>query len=108
MVHRLDRQRIFDLIEFAEKAGVKLASERISGLSLAMVLDAYDNEFQLDWLLSTPVYVIHNGHQRIACPAPQNPERALALVCAEALLQAGSSSIHRRITSLLRGTDIPQ
>jgi hypothetical protein len=106
LVHRLDRQRIFDLLEFAEKSGVKLTSETISEMSLAMVLDAYDNEFQLSWLLSAPVNVIHRGHHRIACPAPEEPERYLALVCAEALLHAGSSRIRGRVKALLQGTEL--
>ena len=103
LVHRLDRQRIFDLLEFAEKSGVKLTSESIPQMSLATVLDAYDNEFQLSWLLSAPVNVIHRGHHRLACPAPDEPERSLALVCAEALLHAGSSRIRGRIKALLLG-----
>ncbi|MFO7813434.1 MAG: hypothetical protein R6V21_10740 [Pelovirga sp.] len=106
LVHRLDRQRIFDLLEFAEKSGVKLTSRTIPQLSLSAVLDAYDNEFQLSWLLSSPVKVIHRGHHRIACPAPDEPERSLALVCAEALLHAGSSRIQGKIKSLLQGTDM--
>ena len=103
LVHRLDRQRIFDLLEFAEKSGVKLSSKTIPQLSLATVLDAYDNEFQLSWLLSAPVSVIHRGHHRIACPAPDEPERSLALVCAEALLHAGSSRIRGKVKTLLLG-----
>jgi len=106
LVHRLDRQRLFDLLEFAEKSGVKLTSKIIPQLSLARVLDAYDNEFQLGWLLSAPVNVIHRGHHRLACPAPDEPERNLALVCAEALLHADSSSIRSRITALLQGKEI--
>ncbi|HMB14831.1 MAG TPA: hypothetical protein VKN62_00845 [Pelovirga sp.] len=106
LVHRLDRQRIFDLLEFAEKSGVKLTSESIPQMSLATVLDAYDNEFQMSWLLSAPVNVIHRGHQRIACPASDGPERSLALVCAEALLRAGSSRIRGRVKALLQGTEL--
>ncbi|MFO7765210.1 MAG: hypothetical protein R6V33_02115 [Pelovirga sp.] len=102
LVHRLDRQRVFDLLEFAEKSGVKLISKTIPQLTLATVLDAYDNEFQLSWLLSAPVNVIHRGHHRIACPAPDDPERSLALVCAEALLHAGSNRIRGRIKALLQ------
>jgi hypothetical protein len=105
LVHRLDRQRIFDLLECAEKSGVKLTSETIPEMSLAMVLDAYDNEFQLSWLLSAPVNVIHRGHHLIACPAPDEPERYLALVCAEALLRAGSSRVRGRIKLLLQGRE---
>ncbi len=101
LVHRLDRQRIFDLLEFAEKSGVKLSSRTIPQMSLATVLDAYDNEFQLSWLLSAPVKVIHRGHHRIACPTPDDPERSLALVCAEALLHAGSSRIRGKVKALL-------
>jgi len=106
LVHRLDRQRIFDLLEFAEKSGVKLTSETIPQLSLATVLDAYDNEFQLSWLLSAPVNVIHRGHHRIACPASDGPERYLALVCAETLLHAGSSRIQGRVKALLQGAEL--
>ncbi len=105
LVHRLDRQRIYDLLEFAEKSGVILTSETIPGMSLATVLDAYDNEFQLGWLLSAPVKVIHRGHHRIACPAPDDPERSLALVCAEALLHADSSRIRGKVKALLKATD---
>ena len=106
LVHRLDRQRIFDLLEFAEKSGIKLISRTIPQLSLATVLDAYDNEFQLSWLLSEPVKVIHRGHHRIACPAPDEPERSLALVCAETLLHAGSSRIRGKVKALLQETDL--
>ncbi|MBD1400835.1 hypothetical protein [Pelovirga terrestris] len=106
LVHRLDRRRIFDLLEFAEKCGVKLTSRTIPQLSLATVLDAYDNEFQLSWLLSAPVKVIHRGHHRIACPAPDEPERSLALVCAEALLHAGSSRIRGKVKALLQATNM--
>lgn len=106
LVHRLDRQGVFDILEFAEKSGVMLTSDTAPELSLATVLDAYDNEFHLVSLLSTPVNVILNGHGRIACPAPDAPERYLALVCAEALLRADSSRIRGRIKSLLQGTEI--
>ncbi len=106
LVHLLDRQGIFDILELAERSGVMLTADAVQELSLAMVLDAYDNEFHLAYLLSTPVNVILNGHRRIACPAPDEPERYLALVCAETLLQADSSSVRGRIKSLLRGKDI--
>lgn len=103
LVHRLDRRRMFDLLEFAEKSGVKLSSKAIPQLSLATILDAYDNEFQLSWLLSAPVRVIHRGHQRTTYPAPDDPERSLALVCAETLLHADSSKIRGKVKALLLG-----
>lgn len=107
LVHRLDRQGIFHILELAERSGVILRSDNVQELSLAMVLDAYDNEFQLAHLLSTPVNVILNGHGRIACPAADGPERYLALVCAETLLHAGSSRIRGKIRFLLHCKEIP-
>ena len=102
LVHLLDRQGIFDILDLAERSGVMLTSDAVQELSLAMVLDAYDNEFHLAYLLSTPVNVILNGHRRIVCPAPDAPERYLALVCAEALLGADSTRVRGRIKSLLQ------
>lgn len=101
-VHRLNRSRVREILELAERSGVSLISSTLAGVSLTSILDAFDNEFQLAQLLSAPVSVIFNGHQRTACPAPNEPERYLALVCAEALLQADNSRTRGRIKAMLR------
>lgn len=106
LVHRLERSKVYDILDLAEKAGVQLASQAIPELSLATILDVFDNEFYLAHLLSDPVFVILNGHRRTACPAPDESERYLALVCAEALLHADSSRIRSRIKSLLQGMEM--
>jgi hypothetical protein len=102
LVHQLERWQIRTLLEFAESAGVRLHSSQQPDLTLAAVLDAFDDEFQLARLLSDPVAVFFHGHRRTACPAPDEPERCLALVCAAALLHADNSKTRGRITALLQ------
>ena len=102
LVHQIERQKLYDVLDFAEKSGVQLVSTTDSDLSIQTVLDNFDNEFHLAGLLSTSVTVVYNGHQRTAFPTQDEPERSLALVCADALLQSSNNKTRSHIRSLLQ------
>jgi len=101
ILNNISREAVLELLELAGTAPIKIISAPRSGLSVMHVLDAFDSEFLLGEVLVSSAEVVLNGQRFFAMVLGEDPERALARACTEALLQGNDELLKTRIRKLL-------